>query len=242
MRDANGAVNQIAYWSRIHNWNNQTWTPNPDTLYFMPFFSTKEVGPLVIEIPAADEGSITGTIMNCWQEAREDVGPAGMDKGKGGKYYLSVGLQVTPMAPGRSTRISIRMQPAGGLSRIIKHSNAESADPQIMKSFRAANPHKNGRSRSGQLCLVSAKEVHHVRHEDAARTRGVSAIDEDSEVSWRSRHLEDAAHRVFKFGERVRIAKYQFCSGACRQDEPGHRHAAFYISATDAAEHRDRLR
>lgn len=138
------------------------------------------------------------------------------------------------MAPGRSTRIGIRMQPAGGLSRIIKSSNAESADPQIMKSFRPADSHKNGRSRSGELCLVGAKEVHHARHEDTARTRGVSAIDEDSEILWRSRHLEDAAHRVFKFAERVRIGKYQFCSGACRQDEPGHRHAAFYISATDA--------
>jgi hypothetical protein len=41
----------------------------------------------VIEISAADQGSITGTIMNCWQEALEDVGPAGMDQGKGGQYY-----------------------------------------------------------------------------------------------------------------------------------------------------------
>ena len=27
--------------------------------------------------------------MNCWQEALEDVGPAGMDKGKGGKYLIT---------------------------------------------------------------------------------------------------------------------------------------------------------
>jgi hypothetical protein len=89
VRDAKGAVNQIAYWSRIPNWKNQTLTPNPDTLFFMPFFSTKDVGPLVIEIPPADDGSITGTIMNCWQEALEDVGPAGLDKGKGGKYLVT---------------------------------------------------------------------------------------------------------------------------------------------------------
>jgi hypothetical protein len=55
----------------------------------MPFFSTKNVGPMVLEIPPADDGSITGTIMNCWQEALEDVGPAGMDKGKGGKYLIT---------------------------------------------------------------------------------------------------------------------------------------------------------
>ena len=94
VRDAKGAINQIVYWSRIPNWKNQTLTPNPDTIYLMPFFSTKDVGPMVLEIPPADEGSITGTIMDCWQAALEDVGPAGVDKGKGGKYLiLPPGLQ-----------------------------------------------------------------------------------------------------------------------------------------------------
>jgi hypothetical protein len=42
----------------------------------------------VLEIPPADEGSITGSIDDCWQTAVEDVGPAGLDKGKGGKYVI----------------------------------------------------------------------------------------------------------------------------------------------------------
>jgi hypothetical protein len=42
----------------------------------------------VLEIPRADGGSITGSIDDCWQTAVEDVGPAGMDKGKGGKYLI----------------------------------------------------------------------------------------------------------------------------------------------------------
>ena len=32
---------------RIHaclSWKNQTLTPNPDSIYFMPFFDTKDVG------------------------------------------------------------------------------------------------------------------------------------------------------------------------------------------------------
>ena len=46
-------------------WQNQTLTPNPDLIYFKPFFDTKEVGPMVLEIPpAGDDGSITGTIMD----------------------------------------------------------------------------------------------------------------------------------------------------------------------------------
>ena len=86
--DAKGAVNQILYWSHLADWKNQYLTPNPDTIYFMPFFSTKDVGPIVLEIPRADDGSITGTIMDSWQMALEDVGPAGVDKGKGGKYLI----------------------------------------------------------------------------------------------------------------------------------------------------------
>ena len=54
----------------------------------MPFFNTKDVGPVVLEIPPADTGSITGSVDDCWQTAIEDVGPAGVDKGKGGKYLI----------------------------------------------------------------------------------------------------------------------------------------------------------
>jgi hypothetical protein len=80
-------VNQIVYWSRLPSWKNQTLTPNPDAVYLMPFIDTT-AGPVVLEIPPADDGSITGSIDDCWQTAVEDVGPAGLDKGKGGKYVI----------------------------------------------------------------------------------------------------------------------------------------------------------
>src|SRR6185369_3963504 len=77
------------YWSKLSDWKNQTLTPNPDAVYFMPFFDTRDAGPIVLEIPPAGEGgSITGSVMDCWQAALEDVGPAGVDKGKGGKYLI----------------------------------------------------------------------------------------------------------------------------------------------------------
>jgi hypothetical protein len=98
MLGARGAFNQIVYWSGFSDWKNQTLTPNPDVVYFKPFFNMKAVGPIVIEIPpAGDAGSITGTIMDCWQAALEDVGPAGVDKGMGGKYLiLPPGYEETP--------------------------------------------------------------------------------------------------------------------------------------------------
>ena len=86
--NAGAKPNQIVYWSGLPDWKIQTLTPNPDVIYLKPFFNTKDVGPMVLEIPPADGGSITGTIMDAWQAALEDVGPAGVDKGKGGKYLI----------------------------------------------------------------------------------------------------------------------------------------------------------
>ncbi len=84
---AGGAANQVAYWSRLLDDKNQTLTPNPDTIYLNPFYDTRD-GPMVLEIPPAEGGSITGSVDDCWQNAIEDVGPAGFDKGKGGKYLI----------------------------------------------------------------------------------------------------------------------------------------------------------
>ena len=85
---AKGDFNQVLYWSRLLDWKNQTLTPNPDVIYLMPFFNTQDVGPVVLEIPPADDGVFNGSIMNYWQAAIEDVGPGGVDKGKGGKYVF----------------------------------------------------------------------------------------------------------------------------------------------------------
>src|SRR5262249_27204348 len=41
----NGAApNQVVYWSRPVNWKDQALTPNPDTIYFNPFYDTSR-GP-----------------------------------------------------------------------------------------------------------------------------------------------------------------------------------------------------
>ena len=88
MAKLGGAPNQVVFWSRPVGWKNQTLTPNPDTIYLMPFFNTRDVGPVVLEIPPADTGTIVGSIDDCWQTAIADVGPAGADKGNGGKYLI----------------------------------------------------------------------------------------------------------------------------------------------------------
>src|SRR4029450_12554613 len=84
-----GKVNQVIYWGRPLDWRNQTLTPNPDTLYFMAFLNTKDVGPIVIDVPAAGAaGSMNANIVNVWQEPLEDAGLLGVDKGKGIKFLM----------------------------------------------------------------------------------------------------------------------------------------------------------
>src|SRR4029077_10172851 len=90
VRDAKAGPgsNKIVYWSTLSDWKNKTLTRTPDAVYFMRFFDTRD-GPIVLEVPpSGDEGVIVGSIMDCWQSALEDVGPTGVDKGKGGKCLI----------------------------------------------------------------------------------------------------------------------------------------------------------
>jgi hypothetical protein len=82
-----GADNQIVLWSGVFDWRNQTLTPNPDTISLLAFFDTTD-GPVVLDIPQAAAGSITGTVMDSWQCPLEDVAPAGLDEGPGGRYVV----------------------------------------------------------------------------------------------------------------------------------------------------------
>jgi hypothetical protein len=103
-----GKENQVIYWGKPLDWHNQTLTPNPDTMYFMAFYNTKDVGPVVLEIPpASDAGSLNANIVNTWQVPLEDAGALGVDKGAGAKFVLlppgyegTVPAGYTPLRPG----------------------------------------------------------------------------------------------------------------------------------------------
>ena len=87
-KDLGVGYNDVAYHSKIQDWKFQTATPNNTTPY-VNFFWNVEDGPIVIEIPPSADGvGIFGTIMDAWQRPLDDVGAAGRDKGRGGKYVL----------------------------------------------------------------------------------------------------------------------------------------------------------
>jgi hypothetical protein len=63
-------------------------TANNQTPYITAFTDLSK-GPVVLVLPAATEkASLYGQIVDAWQVTIGDVGPAGLDKGKGGKYLL----------------------------------------------------------------------------------------------------------------------------------------------------------
>lgn len=127
-----GKVNQVIYWGKPLDWKNQTLTPNPDTLYFMTFLNTKDVGPIVIEIPPADtNGSLNANFVNVWQEPLEDAGLLGVDKGAGVKLLVLPPGYKEQTPPGYEA-----LQPNTWGSYALIRSNLKSHDdPDVARSI-----------------------------------------------------------------------------------------------------------
>jgi hypothetical protein len=168
VRETKGTYNQIVYWSRLPDWKNQTLTPNPDSIYLMPFINTKSAGPVVIEIPPADEGSINGTIMDAWQMPLEDVGPAGVDKGAGGKYLVLPPGYKDKAPDGYIALPSATYQGYALLRSILK----SGSDADIAKAARV-RPAYQGLSlvAGGEPCAdqICRRNRRHLRRDDSLR-------------------------------------------------------------------------
>ncbi len=121
--------NEIVYWSRPVNWKNQTLTPNPDALYFMIFFDTRN-GPIVIDVPPADSGSFAANIDTVWQMPLEDAGPQGADRGAGGKYLI-----LPPGFKGTAPKgyIAIQSDTFGGFA-LFRSNLASHGDSDVARS------------------------------------------------------------------------------------------------------------
>ena len=81
--------NDIITYSGTAGPNLEAITPNSSTPYITAFTDLRK-GPAVLEIPpAGPEGSLYGQVVDAWQFTIADVGPNGMDQGKGGKYLFT---------------------------------------------------------------------------------------------------------------------------------------------------------
>ncbi|MCP3447611.1 DUF1254 domain-containing protein [Bradyrhizobium sp. CCGUVB14] len=64
-------------------------TANSSTPYIAAY-SDLQKGPVVVELPAAGpDGSLYGQVVDAWQFTIADVGPSGLDQGKGGKLLFT---------------------------------------------------------------------------------------------------------------------------------------------------------
>ncbi|MFJ4193486.1 DUF1254 domain-containing protein [Pseudomonas sp. NPDC089534] len=64
-------------------------TANSITPYIAAFTDLRK-GPVVLEVPPAGaQGSVYGQVVDAWQFTIADVGPSGLDKGKGGKLLFT---------------------------------------------------------------------------------------------------------------------------------------------------------
>lgn len=87
-RDLGGDWNDVVYHSKPQVSRHGFLTANNQTPYVVGNFNTKG-GPLVVEVPgASDKAKYFGSFVDAWDYPFTDVGPAGADKGKGGKYLF----------------------------------------------------------------------------------------------------------------------------------------------------------
>ena len=104
-RRIGGDINDVVYLNEPLGSDDGFLTANDVTAYSWSSLSS-EKGPIIIEVPpATDKVSYFGSILNAWSQPIEDVGPAGRDKGKGGKYLL-----LPPGYDGKKTKTELEKE------------------------------------------------------------------------------------------------------------------------------------
>jgi hypothetical protein len=125
-RDAKAKYNDIMFWSKPGSWKLQCLTPNSSVRYVFSFINTRHDGPVVVEVPATGDAALNGTVIDAWQVPLTDIGIAGEDQGKGGKYLL---LPPDHQGEAPAAYIAVPMKTYNGFIglRVIAKSEGESS-------------------------------------------------------------------------------------------------------------------
>lgn len=146
-RDAGAQYNDIVYWSRPSDHLNQTTTPNSTSHYVYANVNLKD-GPVVFELPPSGSTALYGNLHSAWQVPVEDFGPAGIDKGQGGRFLLTppgfdgpvpAGMQRIAM-PTFNGYFLLRASPRSADPRAAKEANALIGKLRLYPLAAAASP------------------------------------------------------------------------------------------------------
>src|SRR3954463_11137543 len=122
-RDLGARYNDIVYMSNVPEPHHELLTANDQAPYVMVMANLKD-GPVVLDVPPAT-GQLTfaGSAVDAWMVPLADIGPAGEDAGRGGRYlFLPPGFQnAVPKgylpAPSKTYNVHVVLHPmtrAGG--------------------------------------------------------------------------------------------------------------------------------
>ncbi|EPE95634.1 DUF1254 domain-containing protein [Rhizobium grahamii] len=114
--------NDIIAYSAVATPKLEAITANSTTPYISAFTDLQK-GPVVLEVPVAGpDGSLYGQVVDAWQFTIADVGPAGVDQGKGGKLLFTPPGYTDPIpdeyiqvvSPNYRVAFAFRSVPAAG--------------------------------------------------------------------------------------------------------------------------------
>jgi hypothetical protein len=144
-RDGKANYGDIIWWPKGNAWKNQSLTPNTSVRYLYVFFNTKDVGPVILDLlPAANGSSLFGTMADAWQVPLTDVG----FDGKGGKYLMlppgytgAVPAGCIPLhSRTYNTFTTIRSILAGGADADVRNGDALVKRIKVHPLAKAGNP------------------------------------------------------------------------------------------------------
>ncbi len=76
--------NVLAIWKDRIDFNTLVTTANPDVIYAFAWLDLKKEGPTVLDMPP----ELQGLLDDLWHRPITDIGAAGPDQGRGGKYVV----------------------------------------------------------------------------------------------------------------------------------------------------------
>jgi hypothetical protein len=148
-RDLGARYNDIVYMSNVPEPRHELLTASDQAPYVMVMSNLRE-GPVVLDVPpATDKVAFSGSAVDAWMVPVADVGPAGDDAGRGGKYlFLPPGFrEPAPKgylpAPSKTYNVHVVLRPvtsAGGtLADAVAYSKLLRAYPLAQSGRSPAN-------------------------------------------------------------------------------------------------------